>query len=290
MSLRDEVKTIVCKDWDHFREHVTEMTTGDDKELGAKEWIFRGSVESHEPVTSLERAYQKWSIPGPDRPYVEQEFIREVERKAFGLGIPLPAQVDSMWWVSLMQHYGAPTRLLDFSYSPYVAAFFAFERLFHSNCPEERPAVWAIQHRLAWERINLLIPETEKLNRIERSEIGSLDFLFVPGKLIQPFIIHVNAYYLHERLAVQQGVFVCPTNVSLSFEDNFRAVGDLSDGALVRRLILPREAMRSAFIELRRSNITRHSLFPDFGGLAESLATRLPQFHDHVKDRSERGV
>ena len=32
-------------------------------------------------------------------------------------------------WLALMQHYGAPTRLLDFTRSPYVACFFALEEL-----------------------------------------------------------------------------------------------------------------------------------------------------------------
>ena len=34
---------------------------------------------------------------------------------------------DQLEWLSWMQHFGAPTQLLDFTYSPYVAVYFAFE-------------------------------------------------------------------------------------------------------------------------------------------------------------------
>ena len=41
--------------------------------------------------------------------------------------------------VSTMQHHGAPTRLLDFTYSVYVAAYFALENADSDGC-----AVWAV--------------------------------------------------------------------------------------------------------------------------------------------------
>ena len=39
----------------------------------------------------------------------------------------LPKPADTMEWLSLMQHYGAPTRLLDWTYSFYAAVFFAVD-------------------------------------------------------------------------------------------------------------------------------------------------------------------
>src|SRR5580704_15740200 len=46
-------------------------------------------------------------------------------------------------WLAAMQHYGAPTRLLDFTYSPYVALYFALRNR-NDNEAESDAEVWAI--------------------------------------------------------------------------------------------------------------------------------------------------
>ena len=55
----------------------------------------------------------------------------------------VPEWEDDFQWLALMQHHGAPTRLLDFTWSPYVAAFLALERAV------DDAAVWAIHPRVA---------------------------------------------------------------------------------------------------------------------------------------------
>ena len=66
-----------------------------------------------------------------------------------------------------MQHHGAPTRLLDFTWSPYVAAFFA---LVHTT---KQAAVWAVNPKR-------LVNVTERFN----------EFLETPGSVLLASVSH----------------------------------------------------------------------------------------------------
>jgi hypothetical protein len=80
-------------------------------------WLFRGQADTEwmlEP--SVHRGYS---------PQQERYLTNEFRVRASGRHFACPMNTDFPGWLALMQHYGLPTRLLDWSYSPLVAAFFS---------------------------------------------------------------------------------------------------------------------------------------------------------------------
>jgi hypothetical protein len=102
-------------------------------------WLYRGQSSARWPLqTSLERACDRQRVRSSRRSFIEDALFREFRRAYHQYSKHIPQDRAVVEWLSLMQHHGAPTRLLDFSYSLYVAAYFAIE------AAEDDSAVWAV--------------------------------------------------------------------------------------------------------------------------------------------------
>src|ERR1041384_5861576 len=92
-------------------------------------WAFRGERDERWPLySSLSRYLQNFGVAAAAWPAQEGRILRIFKRKAHQFLEKPPDLDDDFQWLALMQHHGAPTRLIDFTWSPYVAAFFALER------------------------------------------------------------------------------------------------------------------------------------------------------------------
>jgi hypothetical protein len=207
----------------------------------------------------------------------ERRVVREFTRQYHQFSLHLPDRGDAMEWLSLMRHHGAPCRLLDFSYSWYVALFFA---LIHSRREAE---VWAIDSDWADNTARSLLPshlqrlltEDPQLRRPETA-----DAVLWPATPAATGVIPLNPRRLNPRLVIQQGVFLCPINGSVSFMDNLDAMLQVAGGdarAKVRRFVIPEGShiRRQLLGGLSRMNMTQATLFPGLDGFAESLTIYL---------------
>ena len=111
--------------------------------LNASGWIYRGLPNyRYDSVSKLER-----TLSARQTTLAEYQ-LREEENRAIGFFKKRARQVlhstpsdsDLLGWLSLMQHYGAPTRLTDWSASPFVACYFAYER----PLDREDAALWML--------------------------------------------------------------------------------------------------------------------------------------------------
>jgi hypothetical protein len=133
-------------------------------ELGRfrSDYAFRGlEAPAEELLTGLMRL-------GDDRGDLEGHLLRNFRKYAYRDAVPS----DSAWnWLALAQHHGLPTRLLDWTFSPFVALHFATERL---ACFGQDAIVWCVD----FIKINRFLPRPLKeLLEEERANVFTAEML-----------------------------------------------------------------------------------------------------------------
>ncbi len=222
-------------------------------------WAFRGQRDAHAPLFSvLSRYLKSFGVDPRAWPDQEERILRIFKRKAIHFLEDVPDRDDDFEWLALMQDHGAPTRLLDFTWSPYVAAFFAL----HNTTGEG--GIWACNPAAI-----------EKKKEVDLDKPGGFRKAFLSGA--GPFVWLGEPYAMNRRLIAQSGTFLIPSVLNKSIEEIVLEYPNPSDTLI--KFILPTDKVREKGMrELYRMNITQATLFPDLDGLARSLAYEL-EFH-----------
>lgn len=270
---------IELKSWQEFLSWYGEFSSESD--FHDRRWIFRGEKKVYPRIApTLEREARDSDIPFDELRERESGMLNEFKRRLHHYTHDTPHPGDLAEWLSLMRHYEAPTRLLDWSYSPFVAAFFAIENAHNKPC-----VIWAIQSKPYTSRELI-----ESFNEEEVDEyFESNSYAFIPEEsktphaaLLKYLIDHprpelqvVNPFRMSERATIQKSVHLIPGDLSISYEQNMMAHAKDTDG-LTKICIEVNPASRKDFIfHLYRMNIDRSTLFPGLQGFAKSLQTRL---------------
>lgn len=254
-------------------------------------WIFRGQFVDWDLKTTLERACENSGLKDVnDRQKIEDNLIREFQRVYDGNDRDR-VEKDTLYALSMMRHYGAPTRLLDFTYSKYVGIYFALEYA-HDNEPvngKKWCAIWCINSewlnkaaRNISRKINKLIG---KRGEDETRTDKSFKPLYLDNKF--DFVGWENPLGLHQRLHIQQGVFLCPGNVKKSFMENLKNLKGWNEAESMIKVIcrMSLDDLHSAIYECKRMNISRESLFPGLDGFAQSMRYHLHFYRDTYDER-----
>lgn len=240
-------------------------------------WIYRGQRSAQWDLgTSLERCFQRENVPPEDRRRFEQDLQRDFRRVYHQYALHLPASTAVIEWASLMQHHGAPTRLLDFTYSMYVAAYFALENA-DSDC-----AVWAVNAPWALRESVAVLVQAGKDTATQFQAPTSENHEVVAGKVVfgkpSRFAVPLTPFRQNERLRTQRGTFLIPGDVSVGFMENLQALPYHDKEGNVVKIVIPKHIRAIALEELYSMNISRTSLFPGLDGYAQSLGVFHPLF------------
>lgn len=234
------VKEITVRSWSDFKSRIV----GDlfsDEIFRRGRFLFRGQGSDSWPLCSY---FDRWYKGKREDKFkvAEQlldQFIRECELE------PLPnvTRDDRIMMLSLAQHHGLPTRMLDWSESPYVAAFFAFSGHIRQGINLEKyVAVWVLDSK----------------NSIWNKENGC-EILNVPS-------------FGNERIRNQHGKFTYLRTPSNSLEEY---VSQFSSGDGLIKYLVPVRDVNAAMADLDSMGINHARIYPGIGGNAKAAEVRV---------------
>lgn len=246
-------------------------------------WIFRGQDKAeYDLQTSLERHVLAFSHLGKSNREMERYLIREFKRRYQHYSAHVPEEEMLIEWLSIMRHHGAPTRLLDWTYSSLVALYFSIEN--HGKLGAVH-AVWCINRfwlsEIANSRLLHKPYSGTRFGEYFDKEDHDLFRRYIFDSTVQ-CVVPVSPFRLNQRMTLQRGLFLCQVRMESSFMENLMSCdGSDSKNNLMKIEVefeSPEERDK-ALDRLYHSGISRDVLFPGLDGFAGALGVFHPVLH-----------
>jgi hypothetical protein len=242
-------------------------------ELAVKEgaykdaYAFRGqSVAAYELLPSNLRHFRRAGLSPAAAIGLEKLTVREFRAQAHLHLSPavLPPADDTFRWWMLMQHHRAPTRVLDWSASPYVALYFAVEEKW-----DDDGALWYFHIQNLSDAMRKLYGGPSVV------DIATFDATYLDPKA-PPRIVLRKPEFRSDRMVAQQGGFSFSSQILTNHSDTIDAalaplLGVTPAEDIYTKIVIPKTLKQGFLHRLRSMNITAAALFPGVDGLGRSI-------------------
>ena len=245
-------------------------------------WVFRGMPNKDFLLqTSLERKEIKRSFREILYKQIVEKYINRVRSFEHLDYIPDPDEYLEIQ--SMMQHFGCASNLMDWTYSPYIAAYFATEDALETKKTDG--VIYALnilhldkilEHFL---RDKEVINDNQAFNSFNQKDIFKKIFTTNYSHK-EGFILPVEPRKSNKRLDIQQGLFTYNGNIRYSFEQNFVMMIDYAKRKkllepddykmLIKKIHIGKNKKKEIQEKLLMMNISAKTLFPGLGGFSKS--------------------
>lgn len=258
----------IAESWAHLQDLLFGASWNEQLGRFRSPSAFRGLSEAAYPLeTTLIRL-------GGSFDRLEQHLLRNFKKYAHRDVVAR----DSYWhWLSVAQHHGLPTRLLDWTHSPLVAMHFATA---NTEKFEIDGAVWCVDY----EQTHMLLPDairqqlqTEGANTFTTELLaGAVSSLEELDRMsAQPYLLFFEPPSMDDRIVNQFALFSVMSNSRLGLDS---WIADHPD--LCRKVVIPAALKWEIRDKLDQCNVTERVLFPGLDGLSRWL-------HRHYSPKSQ---
>jgi hypothetical protein len=250
---------IILKNWADLHSQLFEDSWIDEIKRFRSPFAFRGVADTEERLAS--------SIMhmGGDYVTMEKHLIRNFKKYAH----TSVSENDNFWnWISLAKHHGLPTRIIDWTFSPYVAMHFMTQEVEYYNSDG---VIWAVDFKKIHEKLPKKLKKVlaeEGSDVFTADSISSIvkdfnDFNSLSG---DTFMLFFEPPSIDDRIVNQYALFSV-----LSSADFYPGDWLKEHPKLYKRFIIPAKLKWEIRDKLDQANITERVLFPGLDGLSKWL-------------------
>jgi FRG domain len=262
---------VIVDSWDHFLYFSSRVT---DSPPFTTAYLLRGQADADWPLKPSLLRQIKQEINAENAVAIEGQAWREfVSQAHHHISSYILRSISTyIEWLSLMQHHNAPTRLLDWTSSPFVAAYFAVEQLWNKD-----GAIWLFHPATLKNQMKIKFGEV-----YDQKDSVLSNYMSKPDAVqaIKPWLPNFKS----DRMIAQQGQFTLCFNIlgdqEAIIDEACCPIHEENKHEAYKKVVIPKELKPVFLRNLHSMNVTANALFPGVDGLGRSIAelTRLTTY------------